>query len=768
MILFLIKTYQLFFKIVELNPDVKLREKVKIDDFFIYECEVSESESEDYTENIYSSQINKKDITGKFSLNEEYEDFHSNNFQINYLQDTMPQAPSNEIFKLPQFIPQHIKQNFNLLLQTYPFLWNRSFNNTAPIDLSLFPHAPFGNQSIFNYTDNKSDILKNNNIQNLCGEKKLINDDINYNKKNTLNEKSEKNENEIIQEPEIIHEKHEDIFFNQHESKCLEGSEVKDIKEGSIAEKNEESTNNLNSGLLTSNKLEINNDIPPSNRENINFSSYLNPSNRGLKLKRPLTKPCILCGEAHYEKYEILKFITVSEFLNTIKNYLDQRANLDSDIKVRILAQEFRIPNYSHNAENYQKNKAQWEEVLVSFNKGEFKQENTFKRTKRFCKRCIYLKMEEANGMDTLLDAIHEEDEQAVLDIKKKEEIIRNIKEFFSASKEKTFVRGGAKEKGRFCPQEENHYQDSYNLNNKKIKNSDELNAFNIFDNIFGRKKLSEADIKMISEKVLNKSFSEKSEKNDNDDDNDNDDESLSDSGESKNQNQCENVKNVYESLIHQFGGNLDFMNDISQTALNNGDIFKNNNNLITKSSLENFNSYTNENMHTQLKNENSKHEETKFNNNLDNTSQPGRSRVSSNFDITNSQLVIEKPLSLNEIILLLYKINQQYNKSISFTQFQKLIIYTVFFMLDQYISQYQNIISLQTKSTKDILDYLENFNTMKNSGLSEESRPEVSEEQKRVILLHKIYSKSFEILNLMNDKISQMKAQCKFGNNLP
>jgi hypothetical protein len=682
----------------------------------------------------------------------------------------MPQAPSNEIFKLPQFIPQHIKQNFNLLLQTYPFVWNRSFNNTAPIDLSLFSSAQFGNQSIFNYTDTKPkpDIFKNNINQNLCGEKKLINNAINYNEKNTLNEKSEKSEKEIIQEPEIIHEKHEDIFFNQHESKCLEGSEVKDIKEGSIAEKNEESTNNLNSGLLTSNKLEINNDIPPSNRENINFSSYLNPSNRVYKLKRPLTKPCILCGEAHYEKYEILKFITVSEFLNTIKNYLDQRANLDSEIKVRILAQEFRIPNYSHNAENYQKNKAQWEEVLISFNKGEFKQENTFKRTKRFCKRCIYLKMEEANGMDTLLDAIHEEDEQAVLDIKKKEEIIRNIKEFFSASKEKSIVRGGAKEKGRFCPQEENPYQDSYNLN-KKIKNSDELNAFNIFDNIFGRKKLNEEDIKMISEKVLNKSFSEKSEKsekNDNDDNDDNDDESLSDSGESKNQNQSENVKIVYKSLIQQFGGNLDFMNDISQTALNNSDILKNNN-LITKNTLENFNSYTNENKYTHLKNENSKHEETKYNNNLDNTSQP-RSRISSNFDITNSQLAIEKPLSLNEIILLLYKINQQYNKSISFTQFQKLIIYTVFFMLDQYISQYQNIISLQTKSTKDILDYLENFNTLKNSGLSEESVPEVSEEQKRVILLQKIYSKSFEILNLMNDKISQMKSQCKFGNNLP
>ena len=38
-----------------------------------------------------------------------------------------------------------------------------------------------------------------------------------------------------------------------------------------------------------------------------------------------------------------------------------------------------------------------------------------------------------------------------------------------------------------------------------------------------------------------------------------------------------------------------------------------------------------------------------------------------------------------------------------------------------------------------------------------------LSEEQKRVVLLNKIYSKSLEILNVMNDKISQMKSQCKF-----
>jgi hypothetical protein len=736
-------------KSIELNQDIKLREKIKIDDYFIYECE--ESESDESYQILPESHNDIKQINT--NSQEESFDFNTNKFQLNYLQDSVPQVLStvpSELLKLPQFIPHQIKQNFNILLQNYPYLWDKTQNNinSAPIDLSLFSDNHFGKQSVLNQNQYISDIYKNFNFQNACEEKKCNNFDIPYNNynENLHNEKYNINENEIIQEPSVPQEMYEDMILN--ENKCLEEYVINNNKEGSYIEKIEDSSINLNSSLLISNKLQNNNDVPLSNnQENNNFSTYI----RKCKIKKPLTKPCILCGEAHFEKHEILKFTTVSEFLNTINIFLEQRLTLDSHSKINNLAEEFDIPNYTLCDDNYQNNKLQWEKVLHSFNQGEFKQENTFKRTKRFCKRCIYLKMEEYTGMDTLFDAIHEEDEQAVLDVKKKEEIIRNIKEFFSTSKEKIIVRDDGQEIASFCPQEENHYQDGLNFN-KKSKKSEKLNAFNIFDNIFGRKKLTEETFKMFSDKYMNRFYSDKSEKND-------DDESSSESDEYINQNQSVIEKNVYDSLIEQFGGNLNFMNDISHSDINNLDNLQNKN-LNSNIPLENNDSYSKEKMFTNWKNENSKFEETKFN--CNNPNQSARYKNTSHFISNNSQLGIEKAMSLNEIILLYYKIVQQYNKSISFTQFQKLIIYTVFFMLDQYISQYQNIISMQTKTTMDILDYLDNINTSNNSEL-EESLLKLSEEQKRVVLLNKIYSKSLEILNVMNDKISQMKSQCKF-----
>ncbi len=395
----------------------------------------------------------------------------------------------------------------------------------------------------------------------------------------------------------------------------------------------------------------------PSN-EDLNYCKENNTTPRN---KKPLTKPCNICGNSHLEKYEIMKFTTFSDFLKILYKSINLSPNesyLTIQTESNLINAQISNRKYLEDPLHVEKLKTDFSKIKEDFQNGIIKQENNFKRTKRICHVCLSEKLSQENGMNDLLDSVIEEDEKAELDLVKKEEILRNINTFM--------------------------------IPIQKIKqdgeNDAETNFFNIFDYIFGKKKFNAEVMKLAVSSSNNSS----------------DDSSIRNCKNEPRESKFSLPRSTKEIPIFN---NLKFLNDMSK----NQEKLKLNPKKFKEVELENFYS-------------------------------------------------------------LLAKAVFQYSTFQSLSTYNNLIINISFFLLEQYITEYSEVISKREESTLIIKESLEKIQNSLPQSQNEINNYEdrfnfqnkISKDSSNTIdSLHKQNSESSKLLSILKDVLAEMKTQC-------
>ncbi len=402
------------------------------------------------------------------------------------------------------------------------------------------------------------------------------------------------------------------------------------------------------------------------------YLNYCDNANSQCKIKKPLTKPCNVCGNSHLEKYEILKFSTFGDFLKILNksvNLNPEESYLTIQTDSNLINVKIENRKYLEDPTSLEKLKSEINKIKEDFQNGIIKQENIFKRTKRICHICLSEKLCQEKGLSDLLDCVIEEDEKAELDIVKKEEILRNINTFMPSIQK---------------------------IKLEETDNEADTKIFNIFDYIFGKKKFNPDVMKFGVSSSIN-SF---------------DDSSIRQG--KKPTRDCKFSLLPSSKDTNQFN-NLKFLNDINDMSMShNADKHKLNN-------------------------------------------------------LTSQEEATETLYNL------IAKAVYQYSTCQSLSTYNNLIINISFFLLEQYIKEYSEIISRREESTQIIKETLEIIrNSCQVAEISENQTTNITSNITTNIILTNLIpegsdsleslkkqnSESSNLLNILKSVLADMKSQ--------
>lgn len=459
--------------------------------------------------------------------------------------------------------------------------------------------------------------------------------------------------------------------------------------------------------------MQNNGEGTPSNHPSNQQAIALN-SNR-----KPLTKPCYVCGYSHFNRSEIQKFPSYSNLINTLQNLMEQRETM-SDTDMTNLKYSLNILNFSKNDENFVNNRKALQEVSKSL---ESKSEENFRRTKRICKKCLYTHLEKEGGINLIFNSVQEEDEQPTLDADKKEEILKNIKEFYS--------------------------KNGYNMTYDQTivdPNSQKRDQSNIFNNIFEKRKVNDESERSDRSETYDKIKS-----------------AMDDSSFRSNMNsnkkipEEEVVSNKYiienqtsSQVDEQHSINSQKQNPINQDSMINNNNFPNTNNtnlrfLNDGGIINDLKNISNVNNNNPLRNLNSPL--------LDIIIQSNSENLNSTNHLSND--------STEEFNKMVEKINSQILIFKLFNESQKTFAQNIFDTIEGYTNKFSDVFKQNETYANNLVKLLEQcIGQLKYTSSESAELSQLTEELKRYTEFQKINNSSVNLTNLLKNIMISLKKQ--------
>ncbi len=611
------------------------REKVKIGEFFIYEHAESDQEESQEDDQAVSLEICRGVDQTKEILVEKKEERDRN---FNIFDSAISLDSKNKIFfsnkdQLKEGLFNKNKEvNANNIFQY----------NASSIKSRVGVYEELNN---YNFTDINKTQFSNENFQK----------NISLNLKDQLH-------NDGFESTQILH-KGNDFEPQEKNTQIIFEGQLNNTAFQGEPSKTAEIFNVLRPQIIEEENLFQKEDDSFNFQLSNEYLNYCKENNITPRNKKPLTKPCNICGNSHLEKYEIMKFTTFSDFLKILYKSINLSPNesyLTIQTESNFINALISNRKYLEDPLHVEKLKRDFSKIKEDFQNGTIKQENNFKRTKRICHVCLSEKLSQENGMNDLLDSVIEEDEKAELDLVKKEEILRNINTFMIPIQK--------------IKQEEEGENDA------------ERKFFNIFDYIFGKKKFNSEVMKLAVSSSNNSS----------------DDSSIRNCKNAPRESKFSMPRSSKE--ISQFN-NLKFLNDMSKNQ------------------------------------EKLKLNPKKF-----------------------------KEVEPEKFYSLLAKAVFQYSTFQSLSTYNNLIINISFFLLEQYLTEYSEIISKREESALIIKESLEKIQNSLPQSQNEINNYEdrfnflnkISNDSSNTIdSLHKQNSESSKLLCILKDVLADMKTQC-------